>query len=205
MSQERLLFSIVGQTLSASLIRRKGSRSVRLAIHQDGVFSIRAPQSYSLEKVQNMIQEKADWILRQQTALQKRGVSLHAKEPEQDRRAYLQYKEAARRLIERRLPELNQLYQFDYKRVAIKDNRTNWGSCSKAGNLNFNYKLILLPDHLADYVIIHELCHLKEMNHSIRFWNLVAQGCPNWKRSRAELKKTAIQALLHQATPSSAV
>lgn len=205
MPQESLSFSLAGQILSASLIRRKGSRSVRLAVHQDGVFSIRAPQSYTLERIQKMIQEKATWIERQQAAMQKRGVSLHAKEHEQDRRAYLQYKEAARRLIERRLPELNQLYQFDYKRVAIKDNRTNWGSCSKAGNLNFNYKLVLLPDHLADYVIVHELCHLKEMNHSIRFWNLVAQGCPNWKRCRTELKKTAIQALLHQTTPSSAV
>ena len=63
-----------------------------------------------------------------------------------------------------------------------------WGSCSSKKNLNFSYRLYFLPEYLSDYIIIHELCHLKEMNHSKRFWDLVALVCPSYKDYRRELK-----------------
>ncbi|NBS67881.1 M48 family peptidase [bacterium] len=71
---------------------------------------------------------------------------------------------------------------------AVPTGRTRWGSCSKRGNLNFNYRILFLPPHLADYLIVHELCHLKEFNHSPRFWALVAQGCPNYHACKKELR-----------------
>lgn len=64
-----------------------------------------------------------------------------------------------------------------------------WGSCSKKGNLNFNWRLIQLPPELADYVIVHELCHLKELNHSQRFWDLVGQAIPDYKERRQALRR----------------
>jgi predicted metal-dependent hydrolase len=102
---------------------------------------------------------------------------------------YLTYKEKAREMIRERLLYYNTFYNFSYKRIAIKDHRSRWGSCSKKGNLNFNYRLVLLPQHLADYVIVHELCHLGEFNHSPRFWALVEKTVPDWKERRRELMK----------------
>ncbi len=105
------------------------------------------------------------------------------------RREYLKYKEAARSLVKNRLAYFNAFYQFKIGRVAIKNSRSRWGSASKKGNLNFNYKVALLPQDMADYVIVHELCHLREFNHSPKFWALVAQTVPNWRIIRKKFKK----------------
>ncbi|NBX49499.1 M48 family peptidase, partial [bacterium] len=87
-----------------------------------------------------------------------------------------------------RVAELNQHYGFSYGKISVRNQQTRWGSCSKRGNLNFNYRILFLPPHLADYLIVHELCHLKEFNHSPRFWALVAQGCPNYHACKKELR-----------------
>src|SRR3989338_2317667 len=79
---------------------------------------------------------------------------------------YATHKEFARSVIHERLTYWNQFYNLEYKRVTIRNQRSCWGSCSARGNLNFNYKVIFLPELLMDYVIVHELCHLAELNHS---------------------------------------
>ncbi len=115
------------------------------------------------------------------------------------RSTYLHHKAEARRVIMARLAHYGSLYGLTWNRVAIRDQRRRWGSCSSLGNLNFNYRLLFLPDHLRDYVIVHELCHLKEMNHGERFWELVAQTCPLYESHIAELRalerKTKLQPL----------
>jgi len=109
------------------------------------------------------------------------------------RARYLLYKEPARRLVIDRLAFFNSLYNFQYKRIAIRDQRSRWGSCSTGNNLNFNYRIILLPLELADYIIVHELCHLAEMNHSFKFWQLVGQAIPDWRQRRRLLKKIVLK------------
>jgi predicted metal-dependent hydrolase len=101
---------------------------------------------------------------------------------------FAQHKEAARTFITQRLAELNQSYNFTYHRVAIRNSKSRWGSCSELGNLNFHYRLIHLPPHLADYILVHELCHLGELNHSPQFWGLVRQTIPDYKLRQQELK-----------------
>lgn len=124
--------------------------------------------------------------------------------------SFNKYKVDAKRMIEERIRFLNNGYgvgeneqnisaehlygvigkpHFFVRKVFIKNQKTRWGSCSKTGNLNFNYRLIHLSSDLVDYIIIHELCHLIEFNHSIRFWNLVGVHCPNYKKLVAELRK----------------
>ena len=71
-----------------------------------------------------------------------------------------------------------------WRRISIKDQRTLWGSCSVRGNLNFNWRLVLAPPDVMDYVVIHELAHLREMNHSRRFWAIVAEFAPEYRRHR---------------------
>jgi len=104
------------------------------------------------------------------------------------REHYEMHKEKARELATARLAALNLRYGFAYKRVSIRNQKTRWGSCSKKGNLNFSYKIALMPAHLADYIIAHELCHLGAFDHSPAFWDLVAQTVPDHKAARRELR-----------------
>lgn len=127
------------------------------------------------------------------------------------RKAYELHKEAARAKVHARLRHFGERYGLTWNRVAIRDQRRRWGSCSSRGNLNFNYRLIFLPDHLFDYIIIHELCHLREMNHGPAFWSLVSKECPLYLACIAELRQLERTTRLvpgaivaHVSTPSSA-
>ncbi len=93
---------------------------------------------------------------------------------------YLAHKEEARALITTRLEFFNPTGEFVYHRVSIRDQRRCWGSCSSKGNLNFSYKLLFLPPCLRDYIVVHELCHLKVLNHSAQFWTEVEERMPDY-------------------------
>ncbi len=97
-------------------------------------------------------------------------------------------KKVARARALARLSHWNLHYRHEFKRVFIRKQKTRWGTCSARANLSFNYRIAYLPPHLIDYVIVHELCHLKEMNHAPAFWELVAQTMPNHKQLRKELR-----------------
>lgn len=107
------------------------------------------------------------------------------------RRHYEQHKETARALVHARIAFFNHAGAFPVRRIAIRNQKTRWGSCSKLGNLNFHYKLAFLPSAVADYVIVHELCHLHEFNHSVRFWTLVEAVLPNYRALKQELSRQA--------------
>jgi len=102
-----------------------------------------------------------------------------------------------RRLAERVLPprtlELARLHGVTVSRVTVRAQKTRWGSCSARGTLSLNWRLIQAPPHVQDYLIIHELMHRRQMNHSARFWNLVADACPTWREAEAWLKKTRLE------------
>jgi len=102
---------------------------------------------------------------------------------------YLQHKENARELILTRLHYYNQHYGLEWKRVAIRNQRSCWGSCTSLKNLNFSYKMLFLPDELVDYIIVHELCHLIELNHGRDFWALVEVQIPDYKDRIKKLKQ----------------
>ncbi|MBP6881839.1 MAG: M48 family metallopeptidase [Candidatus Pacebacteria bacterium] len=99
-----------------------------------------------------------------------------------------EHRETARELTLARLHHFNQHYNLSWNRVAIRNQRRRWGSCTSLRNLNFNYKIILLPPHLQDYIIVHELCHLEHLHHGQTFWDLVAEQIPDYKERVAELR-----------------
>ncbi len=99
------------------------------------------------------------------------------------------YKAAALGLVENKMEEFNKFYGFQYKKITIRNTSSRWGSASKKGNLSFNYRIAMLPPELADYLVVHELCHLKEMNHSPNFWALVAKSIPDYKKTRKDLRR----------------
>lgn len=102
-------------------------------------------------------------------------------------------KSAAFDLVIELINEVLKCNHFDFNSVRIKDQRTRWGSCSSKKNLNFNYRILYLPRELAKYLVVHELCHLKEMNHSKAYWACVEEILPNYKELNNELKKYAIK------------
>lgn len=112
---------------------------------------------------------------------------------------YDAHKEKARVRIHERLRHWSEVYALSYGRVAIRDQRTRWGSCSTKRNLNFNYKLVFLPEALIDYVIVHELCHLIEFNHSAAFWDHVARALPDYRERKKMLAMIPVHALYDAA------
>ena len=108
------------------------------------------------------------------------------------RKLYKANKEAARAMVNERvrhfMPYYGPKHGIAVGRIAIRNQKSRWGSCSKKGNLNFNYKLVFLPPPVRDYVIVHEICHIKEFNHGRGFWALVGETVPEYKELRKQLK-----------------
>ncbi len=102
------------------------------------------------------------------------------------------YRKQALLLIEEKVKDFCARMGITYGKISIRGQKTRWGSCSKQGNLSFNWKLIMAPEPVIDYVIIHEIAHLTEMNHSNNFWRLVEYHCPEWRESRKRLKEYII-------------
>ena len=98
-------------------------------------------------------------------------------------------KQQAQKVILSRAQLFSDKIGVSFARISIRDQKTRWGSCSQAGNLNFNWRLIMAPEPVLDYVVIHELCHLKRMSHGKSFWNVVAKYCSDWKEKRRWLNK----------------
>lgn len=99
------------------------------------------------------------------------------------------YREAARQRLEERVAFYHARTGGRYASIAVRDQKTRWGSCSSRGTLSFNYRLIFAPARVLDYVVVHELCHLTHMNHSRDFWNMVASVMPEYKVHRLWLKE----------------
>ncbi len=98
-------------------------------------------------------------------------------------------KHSAKKYLTARTIQLAREFNFNIKKITIRSQKTRWGSCSSRGNLSFNFRLMRFGKEVIDYVIIHELCHLKQMNHSKQFWQLVETYCKNYKQLRKELKE----------------
>ena len=116
-------------------------------------------------------------------------------------RHYLAHKESVRALITERVRYFNTHYGLSVGKIAIRNQRSRWGSCSKKGNLNFNYRLAFLPEELRDYVIVHEICHIKEFNHGRGFWDLVSVTMPEHRALNKKLRVVQVAAL--STTPNS--
>jgi len=177
--------NINNQIISYLSRSQSRSRRLRLTIDSGGQLSVSRPRWLNEKIAEKFIRQKADWIITKLKHINSQPPDILQQGSRQD---YLDNKEKARDLVLARLKYFNQFYHFPYQRVSIRNQRSRWGSCSKQGNLNFSYHLIHLPDRLQDYIIVHELCHLKEMNHSVHFWKLVSQRIPDYNQLRKQLR-----------------
>lgn len=135
------------------------------------------------------------WFWRQIKRKIRRKVRSRRKTSTRNKKHFALHKENARALVHARLAHFNEFYKLPVGKVAIRNQKTRWGSCSRKGNLNFNYRLALIHPTLLDYVVVHELCHIKEFNHGRQFWDLVALTIPEHRSHRAELRKVQHQVL----------
>jgi hypothetical protein len=163
---------------------------VRLVVHHDGRVVVTAPRFASKQMIEQFVASKSEWIKEKLAHFKKHPRVLV---PKHTKKEIVAYKKQARQLVEARIKHFNAIYNFKFQRIAIRNQKTRWGSCSKKGNLNFNYKIVLLPPELADYIVVHELCHLGELNHSRNFWALVEKTVPNWRELRMSLRKDQIR------------
>lgn len=167
------------------------ARRLRLCMYRDGGIVITLPVRMRHEAAELFVRKKAQWILTKMAFFKTMVVDAPVVHTKQD---YAKQKHAALSFARDRVAFFNQLYRFSYQSISIKNQKTLWGSCSRKGVLSFNYRIMLLPPHVADYIIVHELCHVAQFNHSHRFWEQVERSIPDYKTCRAELKKHRLHA-----------
>ncbi|MEK9151145.1 MAG: SprT family zinc-dependent metalloprotease [Patescibacteria group bacterium] len=171
--------------MRVAIRQSRRAKNMRIVVRRDGSVLLTLPFFVSYERGRRFFESKAGWIREKIADLAERPDHILRRGGV---REYRESREAACRLVEERLAHFQEIYRVSWKRVSIRNQKTRWGSCSHGGSLSFNYRLISLPPHLADYVIVHELCHLLELNHSPKFWALVARTFPDYLSLRRELR-----------------
>ena len=171
---------------------RSDRRNFAIEIGRDKKVKVRVPRRASKAQIEGLLKEKQDWILRTLDKIDKRN-AIEKSEENQIEKLELEEVKRLKKEARERLTELTEYWAgrmgISYGRISIRGQKTRWGSCSSKGNLNYNYLLVLCPDEVAEYVVIHELCHRIHMNHSKDFWNKIEEFCPQYKIARKWLKR----------------
>jgi predicted metal-dependent hydrolase len=178
------------QPIPYSIKLSRRARRMRISVGCESGVVVTLPWGFNSILADKFVYEKQLWILKSLNYLERFKGRVFIKS---NHREYLNRKREALALAQSKVLHWNRIYGFEYKQVSVKNQKTRWGSCSKKGNLNFNYKIVHLPEYLTDYLVVHELCHLKEFNHSKRFWEMVGQEIPDYKKLRRELRDFGVE------------
>lgn len=165
--------------------RSQRARTMRLAIYPDGNVVVTAPKFFALQAIEDFVMKHSSWV--RARVEETRGRSIL-----RIRRADIpNLKKQALTFAQERAEYFSAYYGVTYKKIAIRSQKSRWGSCSEHGNLSFNYKIAVLDRRLADYIVAHEICHIRQFDHSHAFWALVAEQFPDHKELRQKLRNTA--------------
>lgn len=173
--------NIGGVELQCELLRSR-RKSIALRLLPGPVISVKCPYHVSRAQIKLLLESRSGQILRELEKMEKAPPPFTPEELEA-------LKAQARQDMGCRVEKHAQRLGLEYGRICVRAQKSRWGSCSGKRNLNFNCLLMLCPERVRDYVAIHELCHLREMNHSPRFWALVESACPDYRESRKWLKE----------------
>lgn len=184
--KEKRTIELDGRKIAYLLITSSAAARVRISIRRGGEMTVTKPGRVPESVVNAFLRDKADWIIKKTDFLKTVKSTPVLKS---GRKEYLKYKKAALGLVSDKVKKFNVFYKFGVKKITVRNQKTRWGSCSRRGNINFNFRVVYLPDYLVDYIVIHELCHLGELNHSKKFWDLVSQTAPKHRELRRELRK----------------
>ena len=179
-----------GKKIEYFLLESKRARYLRLSVDLEQGLVVTKPRHIPHFFVERFMQDKFAWIIKHLTKFKelqskpKLKVTFHEFETN---------KYTALQLFKQEVEFFNSFYKYPYRKISVRNQKTLWGSCTRDGNLQFNYKLTLLPKRMRDYVIVHEICHLKEHNHGSKFWELVAKAIPDYKQIRRAMHGYAMQ------------
>lgn len=168
-------------------IIRSRRRSISLQVKRDLTLLVRAPYYVTDGEIYQFIEDKKEWII-YAVMIQKKNRELEASVEKMTAAEIKALMKKSLEIIPPKVERYAVQMGITYNRITIRNQKTRWGSCSSKGNLNFNCLLLLVPEEVLDYVIVHELCHRKEMNHSKRFWSLVETVLPDYKERKKWLK-----------------
>ncbi len=161
-------------------VRHKRARRYLLRVDTDGRIRVTIPRGGSQKMADAFALRHADWIERQRARLTQPVVDA-------DERRALRVR--ARAELPPRLLALARQHDLVVSKVSIRNQRTRWGSCGRDGHISLNWRLLLMPAHVCDYVLVHELMHLRRMDHSPAYWRLVAAACPGHREARGWLRQ----------------
>ena len=164
-------------------IIKSDRKTIAIQIKPDGQVVVRCPKRMRIEEAKQFVESKSDWIEKHLANRPVQQVEKYAP------REIEQLREQARIIVTARVQYYAPIIGVTYGQIAIRTQHTRWGSCSSKGNLNFNCLLALVPPEVLDYVVVHELCHRKEMNHSVQFWKEVERVIPYYKSCKKWLKE----------------
>ncbi|PIZ94394.1 MAG: metal-dependent hydrolase [Candidatus Magasanikbacteria bacterium CG_4_10_14_0_2_um_filter_37_12] len=165
----------------------KRSKYIRITISSKAGVLVTAPKWVGKKEIERFVIDKQDWIEKNKSIIKDR-LSKQGKK-EKIFPPFATCGARAKKLIRDRLYFFNKHYHFSFQKISVRDQKTRWGSCSSAGTLSFNYRLFFVPLELCDYVVVHELCHTKEMNHSAKFWKMVSETIPDYRALQVALRK----------------
>ena len=167
---------------------RSRRKTIAIQIDREGQVIVRTPYGITKRQVEGFLEEKKDWIRKNLQRMENRNAEQFLISEEVRREGI----EHAKQIFPERTAYFARRMGVDYGRITIREQKTRWGSCSSKGNLNFNWKLVLLEPELLDYVVVHELAHRREMNHSAAVWKVVEAELPDYRERRARLKACRI-------------
>lgn len=168
-------------------IIKSNRKTIAVEIKSDATVIVRVPSRMTDREIYRFLKEKEGWIkehLKEAEKLQKEKEDVQKLTMKEVR----QLADLALEKIPERVRYYAEIMKVSYGRITIRNQKTRWGSCSGKGNLNFNCLLMLAPEKVIDYVVVHELCHLIEMNHSKAFWEQVERVMPDYKVQKQWLK-----------------
>ena len=166
------------------ILVRSNRKTISIVIRPTGEVEVRCPKRCSKRDVEAFLFSKEAWIQGHLEKIAERPAVTALSETEQKA-----LEKQAAQVLPSKVQHFAAVIGVSYGRITIRGQRTRWGSCSAKGNLNFNCLLMLCPEEVMDYVVIHELCHRKEMNHSPAFWAEVETYCPDYRIHRKWLKE----------------
>ena len=173
---------------------RSNRKTVAIQVNSDLSVTVRAPRSVSEKDIEEILKKKEAWISKHIEKIKETKERFEAEPTEKlTREKVIALAEEALKVIPERVEYFAKVIGVTYGKITIRNQKTRWGSCSSKGNLNFNCLLMLAPPEVLDYVVVHELCHRKQMNHSKAFWLEVENVLPDYKEARKWLKEEGSQ------------
>ncbi len=185
---------VVRHSLVTVFARHPRARRYIIRVQDDGSVRVTVPRWGSRREASAFVERERSWIAKQRQRLERHRVARDRETPQSwaDAGISREARDRAKHDLPARLLALAREEGLAVRKITVRNQKRRWGSCSRNGHICLNWRLVLMPDAVRDYVLIHELMHLRRMDHSPAFWKLVARACPDYQAHRAFLRSRSL-------------